>query len=116
PGLSDPESLPRKKSLLLSSPGVCKRSTYMYGMAIHLLWNLRISTRCGTKSPEPLVPPFHRSTVNEPPFRGVWLTRGLTEPESHDRTASRFPRFVFLVEWKKVFQRYPWLKLFLADF
>lgn len=30
--------------------------------------------------------------------------------------ASRFPRFVFLVEWKKVFQRYPWLKLFLADF
>jgi len=30
--------------------------------------------------------------------------------------ASRFPRFVFLVEFFQVFQRYPWLKLFLADF
>nr|YP_009382573.1 hypothetical protein AEK19_MT2142 [Utricularia reniformis]ART32292.1 hypothetical protein AEK19_MT2142 [Utricularia reniformis] len=30
--------------------------------------------------------------------------------------AFRFPRFVFLVEFQQVFQRYPWLKLFLAYF
>lgn len=39
-----------------------------------------------------------------------------TDPAFAPVGASRFPRFVFLVELSQVFQRYPWLKLFLADF